>query len=297
MTTTNGQLLVDKASGPTSHDVVARVRNLLGERRVGHAGTLDPLASGLLILGVGPSTRLLRFAQAQVKRYSGEVTFGVATDSLDADGEVVARAAVPELSVAAVNELAASFLGAQLQEPPMVSARKVNGQRLYALARRGETVERAAREVHVSSFHLAPGRDEATWTFEVTCSVGTYVRVLLSDLATALGTVGHLSALRREASGRHDVAHAWTLDALEEALRDQRPVLGAPVSFVDDLVQVRADARVVSELRQGKRVSLDVEASGEVAVLDLAGRLVAVVEPRGESWKPNIVLPPETSEG
>ncbi|HEY7931868.1 MAG TPA: tRNA pseudouridine(55) synthase TruB [Acidimicrobiales bacterium] len=297
MTTTNGQLLVDKASGVTSHDVVARVRHLLGERRVGHAGTLDPLASGLLILGVGASTRLLRFAQAQEKRYSGEVTLGVATDSLDADGEVVARAAVPALSVEAINARAATFVGAQRQIPPMVSARKVNGQRLYALARRGETVEREAREVHVSSFQLAPGRDATTWTFAVTCSVGTYVRVLLSDLATSLGTVGHLSALRREASGRHDVAHALTLEALEEALRDGHAVLSAPVSFVDDLPQVRADADVVAQLRQGKRVTLDVTGTGEVAVLDDVGHLVAVVEARGDSWKPNIVLPPESSEG
>ncbi|HVB18969.1 MAG TPA: tRNA pseudouridine(55) synthase TruB [Acidimicrobiales bacterium] len=296
MTTNNGQLLIDKAPGMTSHDVVDRVRRVLGERRVGHAGTLDPMASGLLILGVGPSTRLLRFAQAQVKRYRGEVTFGVATDSLDADGEVVASTTVPTLEVDVVNAAAQALVGERLQTPPMVSARKVDGQRLYALARRGVEVEREARPITIERFTLSATSDPTRWDFDVTCSVGTYVRVLLSDLAEDLGTIGHLSALRRLASGRHEVQDAWTLEALEVAVSEGRPALGAPVSFVDGLEKVTASADAIARLRQGQRVSLDAEGKGEIAVVDEDGALVAVVVARGEVFKPELVMPVETAK-
>jgi tRNA pseudouridine55 synthase len=154
MTTSNGLLLIDKPRGVTSHDVVARVRKVLQERRVGHAGTLDPMATGLLVLAVGPSTRLLRFAQGETKTYEGVVTFGVATDSLDADGAVTDRREVPALEVDVVNAYAARMLGTQLQTPPMVSAIKVGGQRLHALARQGVEVEREPRSVTISSFSL-----------------------------------------------------------------------------------------------------------------------------------------------
>jgi len=296
MTTNNGQLLIDKAPGMTSHDVVDRVRRVLDERRVGHAGTLDPMASGLLVLGVGPSTRLLRFAQAQVKRYGGEVTFGVATDSLDADGEVVASTTVPTLEVDVVNAAARALLGERLQTPPMVSARKVDGQRLYALARRGVEVEREARPITIDRFTLSATSDPTRWDFDVTCSVGTYVRVLLSDLAESLGTIGHLSALRRLASGRHEVRDAWTLEALEVAVSEGRPVLGTPVSFVDDLEKVTASADAITRLRQGQRVPLNAQGHGEIAVVDEDGALVAVVVARGEAFKPELVMPVETTK-
>ena len=296
MTRANGQLLIDKASGLTSHDVVARVRKLLSEQRVGHAGTLDPMASGLLILGVGASTRLLRFAQAQVKRYSGEVTLGVATDSLDADGVVVATSALPALNEAYVNDVARAMLGAQLQTPPMVSARRVDGQRLYNLARQGLSVEREARPVTIESFMVCASEDPARWHFEVTCSVGTYVRVLLSDLAERLGTLGHLSALRREASGAHEVHNAWTLEELGVALDEGRSVLRPPVAFVDELEQVRVDAATIARLRQGQRVELDTAAEGEVAVLDVEGDLVAIVVARAALFKPEIVMPDDSTK-
>lgn len=296
MTRTNGQLLIDKAPGLTSHDVVARVRRLLGEQRVGHAGTLDPMASGLLILGVGASTRLLRFAQAQVKRYSGEVTFGVATDSLDADGEVVATTDIGVLEHERVNEVARAMLGAQLQTPPMVSARKVDGRRLYALARQGLSVEREARPVSIERFELWASADPARWRFDVTCSVGTYVRVLLSDLAERLGTLGHLSALRREASGAHVVSDAWTLDALDAALGEGRHVLRPPVAFVDELEKIHVDGAISARLRQGQRVELDTSGKGEVAVLDDEGQLVAIVVARGQFFKPELVMPDDASK-
>ncbi len=293
MTTSNGLLLIDKPKGVTSHDVVARVRLVMNERRVGHAGTLDPMATGLLVLAVGPSTRLLRFAQSETKRYEGVVTFGVSTDSLDADGVVLERREVPHITSDAVNEEALRMLGTQSQIPPMVSAIKVKGQRLHALARAGVVVAREARTISVSSFSLSPTTEANEWAFDVTCSVGTYVRVLLSDLAERLGTIGHLSALRRLSSGDHRVDEALTLDQLEERFRDGAVVLQPPRSFVTQLETVvvsRDDERC---LRMGQRVALEGLREDEVAAVSEAGSLVAVLRRRGESWQPAVVLPDE----
>ena len=279
-------VLVDKPAGLTSHDVVARVRRLLGERRVGHAGTLDPMATGLLILAVGPATRLLRFAQGRDKAYSGTILFGVATDSLDADGEVVARAAVPELNAEAVNAAAKTLTGPQLQTPPMVSALHHGGERLYDLARRGEVVERPARPITVNSFTLTPTADAARWDFVVECSVGTYVRVLASDLAERLGTLGHLVALRRLASGHHRVEDARTLEQIAE---DPEGSLAPAEEFVSHLEHATLDADQVRQARHGQRLSVEARAT-EVAALDASGHLVAVLERRGESYQPALVF-------
>jgi tRNA pseudouridine55 synthase len=294
MTTTSGLLLVDKPGGVTSHDVVARVRRILHERRVGHAGTLDPMATGLLVLGVGPATRLLRFAQSEEKTYVGTVHFGVATDSLDADGVVVGEAAVPELDDVEVNERAASFLGPQTQVPPMVSALKVKGQRLHELARQGVEVERAARPITVHAFSLTPTESRDEWDFEVRCSVGTYVRVLLSDLAESLGTLGHLTALRRTRSGHFRVEDARRLDDLEDAIASGASPLSPPGAFVAHLERCSVDAEDVTRLRQGRRLVLASSfATTEIAAFDLAGALVAVLVRRGEEWQPELVLPAE----
>lgn len=290
MTTNNGLLLLDKPSGCTSHDVVARVRKSLGERRVGHAGTLDPMATGLLVLAVGPSTRLLRFAQDEHKHYEGTVVFGVATDSLDADGVVTERRATPVLEADAVRAACADMLGTQRQTPPMVSAIKVDGQRLHELARRGLEVERDARSITVTTFALTPTDVTGEWRFDVVCSVGTYVRVLLSDLAQRLGTIGHLNALRRLASGDHLVDEALTLEEFERRAEVGEVVLAPPVDFVHALEHVTVSADTAARLRQGQRVALD--AAGEhVAALDEAGSLVAVLHRRGETFQPDVVLP------
>ena len=288
--TSNGLLLIDKPQGVTSHDVVGHVRRVLNEQRVGHAGTLDPMATGLLILGVGSSTRLLRFAQSEIKRYEGVVTFGVRTDSLDADGAVVETAAVPTLSPAMVNAAIAGLLGEQEQIPPMVSAIKVNGQRLHALAREGVVIERAPRTITVHELSLAP-LDEARWTFDVTCSVGTYVRVLLSDLAELLGTIGHLSALRRLSSGTHHVRDALTYYQLDDRISEDATVLLPPRSFVEHLVSVTVSDDEERRLRMGQRVALDRQDDGEIAAINEAGDLVGVVRRRGEVWQPVVVLP------
>ena len=300
MTTNNGLLLVDKPQGLTSHDVVARVRRILHEKKVGHAGTLDPMATGLLVLAVGPSTRLLRFAQSETKRYVGAVKFGVATDSLDADGVVVDEQSVPALTSEIVDAATASMLGPQDQTPPMVSAIKIDGQRLHQLARRGVEVDRPARAITVTAFALTPTEDPTVWRFDVECSVGTYVRVLLSDLARTLGTVGHLVELRRLASGSHTVENALTLEMLIDRVERGDVVLASPATFVTGLEHVTLDDDQVSAMRMGQRVSLAQRFPvDEVAALDSAGELIGILARRNESWKPELVLasPDESARG
>jgi tRNA pseudouridine55 synthase len=300
MTTNNGLLLVDKASGLTSHDVVAQVRKILNERRVGHAGTLDPMATGLLVLAVGPSTRLLRFAQSEVKRYRGTVQLGVATDSLDADGTPTERRAVPSISHDVMNAAAGAMLGIQQQIPPMVSAVKVGGRRLHQLARQGVEVEREARDVTIHSFALVATDDPSVWSFDVECSVGTYVRVLLSDLTSALGTVGHLSSLRRTRSGDFRVEDALSVEQLSDVVAGGEAALRAPVTFVEKLEHVVLDEDAERKIRMGQRVTLvDPLVTDEIAALNGTGQLVAILRRRAETWQPEVVLPEEplASEG
>ena len=291
MTTSSGLLLIDKPRGLTSHDVVARVRRILHEKKVGHAGTLDPMATGLLVLAVGPATRLLRFAQSETKRYAGAVKFGVATDSLDADGAVIDERPVAVMTREVVDAATSAMLGPQLQTPPMVSAIKIDGQRLHELARRGLEVERVPREITITSFEVTPTEDDALWRFEVVCSVGTYVRVLLSDLAARVGTVGHLVELRRLASGSHRVEDALTLEELADRVGHGVNVLSPPASFVTALEHVTLSEDQTRAMRMGQRVTLERSLGGEeVAAMDSRGDLVGILERRGDSWKPELVL-------
>jgi tRNA pseudouridine55 synthase len=291
MTTSSGLLLIDKPQGLTSHDVVARVRRILHEKKVGHAGTLDPMATGLLVLAVGPSTRLLRFAQSESKRYVGAVKFGVATDSLDADGVVVEERPVPPLTGDVVDQASAAMLGTQQQTPPMVSAIQIDGQRLHELARRGVEVERPARAITVTAFALTPTEDPAIWRFDVECSVGTYVRVLLSDLAATLGTVGHLVELRRLTSGSHSVEDALTLDVLSDSVANGGTVLAPPASFVTGLEHVTLSDDQTRAVRMGQRVVLEQSfRDDEIAAVDADGELIGILQRRHDSWKPELVL-------
>jgi tRNA pseudouridine55 synthase len=291
MTTSNGLLLVDKPRGLTSHDVVARIRRILHEKKVGHAGTLDPMATGLLVLGVGPSTRLLRFAQAETKRYVGVVKFGVATDSLDADGAVVEERTAPVLTTGVVDVATRAMVGTQLQTPPMVSAIQIDGQRLHELARRGVEVERQPRAITVAQFSLSATDDPSRWRFEVECSVGTYVRVLLSDLALRLGTIGHLVELRRTASGSHRVDDALTLESVAEMVEQGRDVVAAPATFVTGLEHVVLEDDQIRAVRMGQRVALrEPFRDDELAAVDDAGELVAILVRRDQTWKPALVM-------
>ncbi len=295
MSTSSGLLLVDKPQGLTSHDVVARVRRIIGERRVGHAGTLDPMATGLLIIAIGPSTRLLRFAQSEVKRYRGVVQLGVATDSLDADGAVTDERPVPALTIEQMSDAATAMLGAQLQVPPMVSALKVGGKRLHELAREGVEVDRQARAITVSEFTMLATDDPSRWAFEVECTVGTYVRVLLSDLSERVGTVGHLIELRRLSSGTHHVDDALTLRQVDEMVEAGRSPLHPPSCFVSHLESVVLSDDQVSAMRLGQQVELSDEfATDEIAAKDLSDDLVGILRRRGAKWQPDVVLAAST---
>jgi len=200
----DGILLVDKTQGPTSHDVVARVRKLLRTRAVGHAGTLDPMATGLLVIGIGEGTKLLAALTDDDKSYEATIRFGIATDTLDAEGTVVETASVPELTRAGIEAAMAGFLGTHSQVAPVYSAIKQDGETLHAKARRGEVVEAPVREVVLHEATLLES-DETTARVAIRCGKGFYVRSFARDLAAALSTLGHLVALRRTESGGHRV--------------------------------------------------------------------------------------------
>lgn len=209
-----GVLLVDKPSGITSHDVVHRLRRKLQMKRIGHAGTLDPLATGLLIMLIGKATRISQYLISLDKVYEGEVTLGVTTNSQDAEGEVMETRPVPPLDEAQLRAVMKSFLGDQYQTPPMFSAVKIDGVPLYKLARKGEEIEREPRFIRVAAFELVSFASPKL-TFRLACTKGTYVRTIAHDLGQKLGGGAHLSALRRTGSGKFDIAQCVTLDAIE----------------------------------------------------------------------------------
>ena len=203
----DGALLVDKPAGPTSHDVVDAIRRQFQLKKVGHCGTLDPNATGLLIIVLGRGTKLSEKLMSSDKVYEGTVKFGETTDSYDVDGELVASLPVPPTTVEELNQLASSFVGDQMQMPPMVSAIKVKGVPLYKLARKGIEVERQARLIHIYNFRFSDYH-EPVGHFRVACTKGTYVRSLAHELGQKLGCGAHLANLRRTVSGKFDVADA-----------------------------------------------------------------------------------------
>ncbi len=207
----DGALLIDKPSGPTSHDVVDVIRRKFGIKKVGHCGTLDPNATGLLIIVLGRGTKLSEKLMSTDKVYEGDIKFGEATDSYDADGVITETKPVPPLTIEVLNEAAREFVGDLMQMPPMVSAVKKDGVPLYKLARKGIEVERATRLIHVYSFRFS-SYQEPVGRFQVACTKGTYVRTLAHELGQKLGCGAHLSTLRRLESGRFRVADAIPLD-------------------------------------------------------------------------------------
>ena len=209
----DGALLVDKPAGCTSHDVVDRIRRKFGIKKVGHCGTLDPNATGLLIIVLGRGTKLSERLMSDDKVYEGDIKFGEATDSYDADGAVTATHPVPPLTLDQLNEAAATFIGDLQQIPPMVSAKKQGGVPLYKLARKGIEVVREPRLVHIFNYRFT-AYTEPLAKFRVACTKGTYVRSLAHDLGQKLGCGAHLATLRRVTSGKWDVADALTLDAI-----------------------------------------------------------------------------------
>jgi tRNA pseudouridine55 synthase len=291
-----GILVVDKAAGPTSHDVVSRVRRLFGTRKVGHAGTLDPPATGVLLVGLGRATRLLRFLQSLEKAYDATVVFGASTSTQDATGQVVERrtCAFTEEELRAASQ---DFVGDIEQIPPMVSAVKVGGEPLYRAARRGEVVERAARPVRVYELAVAafdPGAYTAA--IHLRCSSGTYVRTLAADLGERLGCGAHVRSLRRVAIGSFTESQAVLLDDLEPVSMAERLAHVVPMAAaLRDFPSVSVEGADLDGVRNGRPLDLAGDdpardEGGPVAVLDPDGDLVAVYEAIDGRLRPAAVL-------
>jgi tRNA pseudouridine55 synthase len=295
----DGLLIVDKPAGPTSHDVVARVRRVLRERRVGHTGTLDPRASGVLPLVVGRATRLARFLSSGVKCYEAVLELGVATDTYDAEGVPIADGRMVAMPTrTAIDEALEGFRGTFLQRPPAFSAKKVQGRRSYALARGRRPIDRPAA-VPVTAYGIdVLGLDGTDLALRVECSAGFYVRALAHDLGVRLGTGAHLKALRRTGSAGFALADAVALDAVE---RDPEAARTAMVPLVDILRGLsavvltdagRRRARQGLEIGPGDIMSGSLTDVGAVRLIDVRGELVGVGEPGRSAGllHPSVVL-------
>ena len=284
----DGIAVIDKAAEWTSHDVVAKARGVLGTRKVGHSGTLDPDATGVLVLGVGRATRLLRFLTLLPKQYVGQVVLGSETTTLDASGEVTAVHDMSAVTPGHVALAARRFVGDIEQVPPMVSAVKVDGRRLYEIAREGGEVERRARPVSVARFDVTPTAEPGVFDAVVECSSGTYVRTLAADLGVALGGGAHLRNLRRTAVGSFTLADAHPVEA---------PVLLPLSEALRDLSGVRVDEATAADISFGRPLALyrlgldaDVGGDGPWPVLGPDGTLLAVYEPHEGGARPVMVL-------
>ena len=286
----HGLLIVDKPRGVTSHDVVAAVRRAAGTRKVGHAGTLDPLATGVLVLALGTATRTLEYLLADDKWYDAEITLGQATDTYDAEGQIVHRHAGTLPARDEVEQALDAFRGPILQRPPLFSALKQDGEALYKKARRGEVVEVAPREVTIHALTLtdwAPPR----LGLRVHCSKGTYIRSLAHELGERLTVGAHLSGLRRLSSGEFTLAQAQTLAAIREATRDQLRAwllpVGTGLSTIPALVVDEAQQQAI---RHGQSLPAD-DGEGLARAVDPSGRLIAMMEWRADrGWQPRKVF-------
>lgn len=277
--TVDGVIVVDKPAGMTSHDVVDEIRRRFGTRRVGHGGTLDPDATGVLVVGLGRATRFLSYAQAAPKGYVADAAFGIATTTQDASGDVVEGASARDLTAGAVAAAARAFVGEIEQVPPMVSAVKVGGRRLHEIARRGEEVERAPRAVTVYALEVGaftPG-DVASAALAVTCSGGTYVRTLVHDLGLALGCGAHLARLRRVRAGGFTDADAVGLEAV--STEHLRPIADA----VGHLARVEVGPEAERLVATGRPLPVpEPRPPGDLVAVVRAGALLAVYRRAGD---------------
>lgn len=295
--TTSGLVLIDKPQGWTSHDAVARTRRLANTRKVGHAGTLDPMATGLLILGINSSTRLLTYVVGLDKEYLATIRLGAATSTDDAEGEELSRAPAEDvgaLTATAIGARIEALTGPISQRPSAVSAIKVDGKRAYARVRAGEEVELAARPVTVSEFErLGSSLTDGFLDLEVrvVCSSGTYIRALARDLGAALGVGGHLTSLRRTRIGPFRIEAAEPLDRLDVS----RALIGPADAASRLFDRLDLGEREALELSQGKRINAPAGAAdgGPVAAVDQSGRLVGLVEYRAGLAKSIVNFPPD----
>jgi tRNA pseudouridine55 synthase len=288
-----GLVVVDKPAGMSSHAVVARVRRLAGTRRVGHAGTLDPMATGVLVLGVERATRVLGHLALTDKDYTATIRLGQSTVTDDAEGEITARRSAAAISETQVRGQAAAMTGDLMQRPASVSAIKVDGARAYARVRSGEHVELAARPVHIARFAVLavrrPDADLLDVDVEVTCSTGTYVRALARDLGEALGVGGHLTALRRTRSGSFTAAEARTLGSLEEDFA----IVPLAEAVAREFPRVDADAAEAQSVLHGGRLDALHAAgkpTGPYGVFGPDGAVLALMERRDDVLRPLAVF-------
>ena len=280
----NGILLVDKPTDWTSSDVVAKLRGLLHERRIGHSGTLDPMATGLLVVFVGRATRAVEFAESQEKRYLASLRLGLATDTQDITGNRISGEP-REISEAELERTLALFRGDIQQIPPMYSAIKVGGKKLYEIARRGGEVERKPRPVHIRELRLL-GREGEDWLLDVTCSKGTYIRTLCHDIGQSLGCGGCMSALRRVRAGEFSIENACTLDQVREAAdRGEAEKLLLPVeSLFRQDPALSLNARDEKRIRSGGVFPVAVQ-DGQYRAYGSDGAFLALVRVTGGELK------------
>ncbi|MDQ2985364.1 MAG: tRNA pseudouridine(55) synthase TruB [Armatimonadota bacterium] len=282
----SGIVLVDKPPGISSHDAIYQVRRALGIRKIGHTGTLDPIATGLLVMAVAEATRFLPYLDTNPKVYEGAAQLGISTTTQDSEGEVIAERPIEGMNLDTIKSAASRFIGEIEQVPPMFSAIKIDGKRLYKLARQGLEVERKPRTVSVSEF-VPLAYEAGRLAFRVACSTGTYVRTLVHDLGEALGTGGHMTALRRTSMGGFQVAHArlpedcgvGDLLPLEEAL--------SPIPTI------RLPEDVALRARQGNEFAFAGEVPGTfLGLLDDAGFFAVAKKLEEGRWRPERVVPP-----
>jgi tRNA pseudouridine55 synthase len=286
-----GILLIDKPAGITSHDVVNDVRRRLGTRRVGHAGTLDPTATGLLVVAVGPATRFLQYLPLEPKEYVGDVTFGIETTTQDSEGEIVSQQDAPPALEQRLVALLPQFHGLIQQLPPMYSAVKKAGKPLYAYARKGQEVARNPRTIHIESITVEEVAGPVV-RLRVVCSGGTYMRTLAHDLGQALGCGAYLSSLRRDRVGRFNLDEAISLDQVELGrlipLREALP----PVPLVSLTLQ---DS---NNIREGRAVRLSKTLEGPLAgLLNTEGAVIGMARVEGNLLQPECVIPIEAAHG
>ena len=301
-----GILLIDKPLGITSHDVVNTLRRKLGTKRVGHAGTLDPLGSGLLVVAVGPATRFLQYLPLEPKEYEGTITFGRSTTTYDAEGDIVSESPVPENLAQRLEELKPRFMGLIEQIPPMHSAVKVAGKPLYSYARRGQEVERTTRTIHISELDLTvKGADV---DFRLVCSGGTYVRTLANDLGAAVGCGAFLSRLRRTKVGRFALEPSIHPSGVDGQESNHGGAVALEDVSAENLISLRGalapmqvldlNDRQTIAIREGQQVTVSESAqAGIVALADPQGQVFSVARLIGNLVQPECVIPSEAFDG
>jgi tRNA pseudouridine55 synthase len=300
----SGILNINKPPGLTSHDVVARVRKLAQQRKVGHAGTLDPMATGVLLVCLGTATRLIEYMVPHRKQYRATIQFGTTTDTLDADGKIVEQRDASDLTVSRLQQILPAFLGDIQQHPPIYSAIKQNGQPLYKLARAGKPVETKLRPVTIYAL------DWVLWqppnlTLNVSCSSGTYIRSLARDLGEAAQTGAHLIELSRTASGDWSLEQAVSLDTLSEAVAQNAAAawknhLYLPERAVTHLPTLHLTEAMAQQAIYGQQITVDADFSGHniLRAYDPAGNFLAIltrIQPDDKLWQPKKVFPADNS--